>query len=86
MVCRIFLTNQFIGNLCHLRWDGSLRGPKYNFLKFGDINAKVVVIEGAKMYLFIFFPKFYEEQKHQNPNTNTTTPYIFSLENFILLF
>jgi hypothetical protein len=86
MVCRIFLTNQFIGNLCHLRWDGSLRGPKYNFLKFGDINAKVVEIEGAKMYLFIFFPKFYEEQKHQNPNTNTTTLYIFSLENFILLF
>jgi hypothetical protein len=73
--------------LCHLRWDGSLRGPKYNFLKFGDINAKVVEIEGAKMYFFFFFfPKFYEEQKHQNPNTNTTTPYIFSLENFILLF
>jgi hypothetical protein len=83
MVCRIFLTNQFIGNLCHLRWDGSLKGPKYNFLKFGDINAKVVVIEGAKMY---FFPKFYKEQKHQNPNTNSTNPYIFSLENFILLF
>jgi hypothetical protein len=76
LVYGIFLTNQFIGNLCHLRGGGSLRGLKYHILKFGDINAKVVVIEGAKMY---FFPKFYNEQKHQNPNTNSATPYIYFL-------
>jgi hypothetical protein len=47
-----FVEYFFIGNLNHLRWGGSLRGPKYHLLKFGDINAKVVVSEGAKMYFF----------------------------------
>jgi hypothetical protein len=48
MVCRIFLYRKFES----FKMGGSLRGPKYHLLKFGDINAKVVVIEGAKMYFF----------------------------------